>query len=141
MQHLQDTRRLVLIAAASLVASIMAMVLPGPSSGVTQIAAILAVGSLALFAGHRWGLMVVGVADVLLLGQIWPLLAFGHNPPWTWATAGVALTCAIPGVFIAVLTLPRMVELVLGPCTDRQHSAGVTCCAVLLAVGLVLPAL
>ncbi len=140
-QHLTKREWIQFIAISALLASLAALAVPGPSSNVTEIAATLALGAIALFAGHRWGLLIVGAADVLLLGHVWPLLVFGNATGWTWAIAGAVLACAIPGLLFITVIIPRTVDLVLGPHSEWAHSAGVTCCALLLAVGVLLPAL
>src|SRR5690349_7672514 len=43
-----------------------------------EVAAVLAVSATALFAGQRWAIALIVIADVLLLPTVWPR-AFLHG--------------------------------------------------------------
>src|SRR5687768_8505984 len=59
-----------------------AVMVPGVSSTATAGATLLAVGGLALLAGHTWGLLVVVPSDLVLVGRLWPVLAlYGPGQP------------------------------------------------------------
>jgi len=101
------------------------------------------VGALALLAGHAWGLLVVALADALLIGSLWPVLAFPEaQSPTTVSLATFALLAALPGLLQLGRTVPKTVEVVMGRrASNRTRSAGVACCSVLIAVWLALPIL
>src|SRR5688500_17393822 len=63
------------LGAATLVAALAALAIPGPAGEITGIASVLAVGAIAVLAEHAWGLLLVAIADVLLVGKVWPALA------------------------------------------------------------------
>jgi hypothetical protein len=116
------------------------MALPGPTGHSSEIATVLAVGALAMLAGHAWGLLVVVTADAMMLGALWPVLAFPEAQTSTGvAIATIVLLTALPGIALLGRTVPRTVEMVVGPRSARFRSAGVACCAVLLAVWVALP--
>lgn len=98
--------------------------LPLPTSGVTpEIAATLAVGAVALLAGQRWGLAVVVLADIALIGALWPRAVL-HDPPSTEAQIGVliGLAGAVPGLISLGRAAPALAELVLGRETPRGRA-------------------
>lgn len=99
-------------------------VLPLPTVGVTpEVAATLAVGAIALLAGHRWGLAVVVLADIAQIGALWPR-AFLHDPPSTMAQLGVAIGIAgaLPGLILLGRAAPELAELVLGHSSPRGQT-------------------
>jgi hypothetical protein len=132
------------VVASALLGAAAALCLPGPTGPAAAIAAVLAVGALALLAGHAWGLLVIVTADVLLLGHVWPTLAFsGPGALSSGATlaAATALATTLPGLTLLGVALPAMVDLVWGESSARSRSAGVATCALFMVLALVLPAL
>ncbi len=118
-----------------------ALALPGSTGDLAAVASVLAVGALALLAGHTWGLLVVAVADVMLLGQVWPMLAFESDGA-TQLAAATALVSALPGLALLGIAFPALVSVIFGEQTsDRVRSAGVATCAIGAALAVVLPAL
>src|SRR4051812_39447629 len=65
-------------AVPALLGAIAALALPGTTSPASAEAAMLAVGAIALLAGHTWGLLVALSSHVPLVGRVWPALA--HAP-------------------------------------------------------------
>jgi hypothetical protein len=126
------------VAVAGLIGALGAIALPTGSGPSPEAAAALAVGSLALLAGHAWGLLIVALADLLIVGAVWPLLVFGGRPSSIVVAAAIALAGALPGLVLLGRTLPGTVELVLGE-NVRWRSAGVAVSGVLCLVSLVLP--
>lgn|GEM_PF-5438583 len=130
-----------LVTLCSLVGAAAALALPGPSGAAAAVASVLAVGALALLAGHAWGILVVFVADVLLVGHVWPSLAFAGLDSEGLATAVTALVAALPGVAMAGVALPAVVEVLLGEDrTDRARSFGMLTGSAAMVASLVLPA-
>jgi hypothetical protein len=129
-------------AISALAATGAALALPGPTGAPTAIASVLAVGALALLAGHTWGLLVITIADIALLAHVWPLLAFGASgPPLDHLAAAAALVTALPALAFLGVALPALVDTILDAPSARMRSAAVTACAIGAAVTLILPAL
>lgn len=131
-----------MVAGAGLASSLAAIALPS-SSYTAEIAATLAVGALALLAGHTWGLLVVTAADVILLGRVWPLVFYNWPPnAATQAATYTALAGALPGLFLLRRSLPQAIELLMGPgSSPRVRSAAMVCGMLLSVCWLLLPAL
>ena len=127
------------VAGSGLLGALAAM-LETTSGNLSEIAAVLAVGALAMLAGHRWGLLIVVIADVMLIGRMWPIVAFpDHQTTASVAIAIVALLSTLPGVVLLGRTMPKTVEVLLGR-HSHLHSTGVVCCSIFLAVWVVIPA-
>lgn len=141
-QHLSesaiDSRLARWVAAFGLAAALAAMALPTGTSYAPEIASVLAVSALALLAGHAWGLLIVALADVLLIGSIWPVLLSNAGDTLK-ITAGVAIVAALPGLLALGRTLPRLVELVIGRPESRWRPVGVYASGALVSIWLVLP--
>jgi hypothetical protein len=113
------------VAGAGLAGACAAMAIPGYHADIAEVSAILAVGALALLAGHRWGLLIVAAADLLLLGYVWPVLAFGDRPEsWARLAAGTAVLGALPGLLVFSRTLPHTLDLLAGRRLERLRPAG-----------------
>jgi hypothetical protein len=98
-------------------------VLPLPTVASTpEIASVLAVAAVALLAGQRWALPVVVLADVALIGALWPRAM--TYPPSTLAQAGVllGLAGALPGTVVIGRAAPALAE-VLGRTSERAKAA------------------
>jgi hypothetical protein len=130
------------VAGAGLAGSLAAIALPG-SSNTPEIAAVLALGALALLAGHGWALPVVVTADVILLGKVWPLVVFEWPPALgVQIAAYAALLGALPGLLLLHRALPHAVDLFVGSKTSpRLRVAAMALTSVLNAVWLVQPSL
>lgn len=129
------------MAVPALLAAGAALSLPGPTGQETGIASILAVGAIALLAGHRWGLLIAAAAAVGLLGKVWPIVAAPDTSSWGLVAAWAAVVTAIPGVVLFFTTLPRTVELAIGRRDGRVHRAGTVAFAAAAAVWLLAPGL
>jgi hypothetical protein len=125
-----------------------ALALPGLSPTTSAGASVLAVGALAVLAGHTWGLLVVVASHVTLVGRLWPSLAHAVQgdpgaPPGGVLGEGaiaVVLVTALPALALLALLLPTIVEHVLGRRSPRVKGLAVAGLALLGAVALVLPA-
>lgn len=95
-----------------LIAALAALPLPTHAHS-PELAATLAIGSIALLAGHRWGLAVMVVAEIFLIGAVWPL-AFLAVPPSVPAqiAVGVSVAGAVPGLFSLGRAAAEIVELI-----------------------------
>ncbi len=109
-----------LVAGAGLAGALAALAQPGGSADTAEIASVLAIGALALFAGHAWGMLVVVFADVVLLGQVWPMAVY-QDPPSLAAqvAAYTAVAGALPGLLLFARIVPGTVDFVLGPRSSR----------------------
>lgn len=129
-----------LLAGAGLVGSLAAIALPA-SVQVSEIASVLAVASLALLAGHQWGLIVLVAADVVLLGRVWPSIVYEWPPTMSVQLATyAALAGALPGLFLIRRTVPHSLELIFGSAPSHEVRVKATAWAAgLSALWLVLP--
>jgi len=118
---MRPTRLELLIGVLGLVAALAVLPLPTVAS-TPEVAAILAVAAVALLAGERWALPILVLADIALIGLLWPR-AFLHDPPSTSARIGVllGLAGALPGIVAFGRAAPALAELVLGRPTQRAH--------------------
>lgn len=130
-----------MVAAAAMVGALAALALPAGLGYTPEIAAILSVGAIALMAGHAWGLFIVALADVVLVGKIWPVLLLQADATTGGVAAGIALAGALPGLAIVSRTLPGTVEVVMGSSAPRYRSMGMTLAVALMAAALLVPAL
>jgi hypothetical protein len=120
------------------------MLVPGSGGPPAAGAACLAVGALALLAGHTWGLLVVVPAHVVLVGRLWPTIALsGASVATAGETLAVAVVLAtlVPTLAFSAFTLPAVVGHLLPERTRRARSLVVAVGALALAAALVLPAL
>jgi hypothetical protein len=127
-----------LVALAGLLGALAAIALPTGSGPSPEVSAVLAVGALALLAGHAWGLLIVAASDLILVGGLWPLLAFHRSPHSVTLAAALALAGALPGLVVFTRTLPGTVELVLGD-RPRFRSYAVALTGMLALASLILP--
>ena len=130
------------MAGAGVAGSLAAIALPA-SAQVSEIAAILALGSLALLAGHQWGTIVVVAADVVLLGRVWPLVVHDWPPsPEVQIAVYAALAGTLPGIFSLRRTVPESLKLLLGrEPSDRAQAVGTFAACGLSAMWLAAPTL
>jgi hypothetical protein len=118
------------------------MLLPAMTGTAAAGAALLAVGAIALLAGHAWGLMVSIPAHLTLVGRIWPHLPLGDakiDAVHAAATAMVIVT-ALPALALAAVVLPQIARHLLPRGTARTRSLVVAGAAMALAAAMILPA-
>src|SRR5688572_25238700 len=95
--HSRHSKTAAWLSIPGLVGALAALTLPGAASTTAAGAALLAVGAIALLAGHAWGLSVSIPSHVTIAGQLWPSLA--HDGPATsFAPIAVVLITALPAV-------------------------------------------
>jgi hypothetical protein len=116
-----ERARDVRIAITALAVALVTLPLPAHASS-PESAAALAVGAIALATGHRWGLPIVVIAEVLLVAKLWPA-AFLHQPPSVPAQIAVAIAFAgaLPGFFAMGRAAPGLLELIGVRGSDRAH--------------------
>jgi len=127
-RHLAETTRLlgwryanIVFSLLALLSAASALMLPGPADQLTGFSSVLIVGALALLAGHAWGVLVIGVAQVLILGKAWPIVSdiittSGFHGLANWAAiAAIATTAtALPGILLFATTRAFTVEVIVG---------------------------
>ena len=127
-----------LLAVLAFVGAILTMAIPGPATEITGVATILALGALALLAGHNWGAVVIAAADVVLAAKLWPVVLLASPPS---IAASIALALTVPGMVLFAVTLPNIVEATFGTAAarlGRMREFGVASAA---SAYLVLPTL
>ncbi|WP_428261314.1 hypothetical protein [Haliangium sp.] len=128
------------LAAVALLGALAAIALPTEAK-TAEIASILAIGALALLAGHDWGVPVVVLADVALLERLWPLVVYEWPPaPEVQLVTYAALASALPGLGLLRATLPGTVELICGrACSPRLRTTAVAAGSLLSVAWLLVP--
>jgi hypothetical protein len=134
-RHLSEMTRILRWRHANLVFALLAllsagsaMALPGPAGDITGFSSVLFVGAIALLAGHAWGILVIAAAEVLILGKVWPIVSelstTGELASHAGAAAIVTTLGALPGLALFVVTLPFMVEVIIGAKDSRVQRPG-----------------
>jgi hypothetical protein len=84
-----------------------AFVVPGSTSGLATGASVLALGALALLAGHAWALYIVVPSQMSLVGRLSPELLdpFANVLPATMGA--VVLLTAVPAFWLAWRAIRR----------------------------------
>jgi hypothetical protein len=70
--RLRQSRKDTWLAITGLVGGLLALPLAQSTWHGPEVAAVLAVAATALFAGQRWAIAVIVIADLLLLPTVWP---------------------------------------------------------------------
>jgi len=119
------------------------MFVPGAANGSSAAGAVLlAVGALALLAGHMWGLLVLVPAHVALAGRLWPQVALaGAGDAMPIAALAVVLVTMVPTVALSAVAMPGIVATLLPERSPRVRSLVVACGALCLAAALIVPAM
>jgi hypothetical protein len=120
-----------------------AMAMPGPSADITGFSSVLVVGAISLLAGHAWGILVIGAAEVLVLGKSWPIvnemITSGTIASHEGLTGLIAMLSALPGLVLFVVTLPYMVEVVIGSKDSWAQKPGELLSKLAATLWLLLP--
>jgi hypothetical protein len=125
----------------ALAGAVAALAIPGTTSAMSAEAALLAVGALALLAGHTWGLLVALSSHVPLVGRVWPSLGSASEAgSMTTGAVAVVLVTAIPVIVLATLLFPRLIAALAPRASQRTQGLLTAGLAFVLAVSLVLPA-
>ena len=127
----------------ALAGAVAALLVPGATSTTAAGATLLAVGAIALLAGHAWGLLVSIPSHVTLVGRVWPALTVSSvdGSPATAAAVAVVLVTALPALALTAVVLPQIAGHLVGEdASPRARTLVVAASAVALAAALVLPA-
>jgi len=85
------------LAWAGLIAGLLALPLAQNTWHGPEVAAVLAVSATALFAGQRWAIALIVIADLFLLPTVWPRAFLGGDLE-SRCIALVTLAAIVPGV-------------------------------------------
>jgi hypothetical protein len=142
MRQSRTKRGATWVGVPALAGAVAALAIPGTTSAMSAEAALLAVGALALLAGHTWGLLVALSSHVPLVGRVWPALGSAGQPGSEMATGAVAviLVTAIPVIVLATLLFPRLTAHLAPNASPRVQSLLSAGLAVVLAASVILPA-
>ena len=107
------------LAVTGLIGGLLALPLAQSTWHGPEVAAVLAVSATALFAGQRWAIAVIVIADLFLLPTVWPR-AFLAGDLTSRIVALVTLAAIVPGVLamrraatvLVVMTGQRRTHLV-----------------------------
>lgn len=122
-----------------LAAALAALPLPTNAHS-PELAATLAIGATALLAGHRWGLAVLVVAEIFLIGAVWPLAILARPPSVAAQIAvGISVAGAVPGLRALGRAAAEVVELIGARRTRRASRYAHAALAVLAVVTWAMP--
>lgn len=107
------------LAVTGLLSGLLALPLAQSTWHGPEVAAVLAVSATALFAGQRWAIAVIVIADLFLLPTVWPRAFLGGDLP-SRIVALVTLAAIVPGMLamrraatvLVVMTGQRRTQLV-----------------------------
>ncbi|HEY5933602.1 MAG TPA: hypothetical protein VIU61_03175 [Kofleriaceae bacterium] len=86
------------IAATAMVAAMLVLPLAQSSWHGPEVASVLAVAATALFAGQRWAIAVIVIAELLLVPTIWPRAFFADHSLALRMMAFGSLIAVVPGL-------------------------------------------
>jgi hypothetical protein len=121
---------------AGLVSGLLALPLAQSTWHGPEVAAVLAVSATALFAGQRWAIALIVIADLFLLPTVWPR-AFLEGDLTSRIVALATLAAIVPGVLamrraatvLVVMTGQRRTQLIC-----RRVHAGLVVAGVIAAL-------
>jgi hypothetical protein len=121
------------LAATGLIGGLLALPLAQNTWHGPEVAAVLTVSATALFAGQRWAIALIVIADLFLLPTVWPR-AFLDGDLQSRCVALATLATIVPGVLamrraaavLVVLTGRRRTQ----PMCRRVHGVLVAFCVV-----------
>jgi hypothetical protein len=138
--RLRRHRNDVWLAASAIIAAMLALPLAQSTWHGPEVAAVLAVSATALFAGQRWAIALIVIAELFLLPTVWPR-AFLEGDLGARCVALVTLAAIVPGV-LAMRRAAAVLVVLSGQRRTRQmcrrvHFALVAICVVAAALPLV----
>jgi hypothetical protein len=108
-------RRDAWLAATAMFGALLALPLAQTSWHGAEVAAILAIAATAQFAGHRWAIAVIVIAELFLLPTVWPR-AFLEGDLGPRLVALATLVAMVPS-----LLAMRRAAAVLAVLAGRRH--------------------
>jgi hypothetical protein len=116
----RQQRRDVWLAATALLGGLLALPLAQSAWHGPEVAAVLVVSATALFAGQRWAIALIVIAELFLLPTVWPR-AFLSGDLVSRVMAMVTLASIVPGV-LAMRRAAAVIVVMTG-----QHRTQRTC--------------
>ena len=123
-----------------LAGALAALFVPGATSPTAAGGALVAMGALALLAGHAWGASVSVPSHVALAGHVWPDMASAPSPA-TRAAIVIVLVTALPALALLRGVLRETATDLVGERRPRARNLFLAIAAAGLVAALVLPAL
>jgi hypothetical protein len=128
------------LAGTAIIAAMLALPLAQSTWHGPEVAAVLAVSSTALFAGQRWAIALIVIAELFLLPTVWPR-AFLEGDLGSRCVALVTLAAMVPGV-LAMRRAAAVLVVMTGLRRTRQmcrrvHLVLMAICVVAAVVPLV----
>lgn len=96
--RLRRRRDDVWVAGTALIAAMLALPFAQSSWHGPEVAAVLAVAATALFAGQRWAVAVIVIAELMLLPTVWPRAFLADGMLMARLAALATLFAIVPGV-------------------------------------------
>jgi hypothetical protein len=130
-------RRDAWLAATAMVSALLALPLAQNAWHGPEVAAILAIAATAQFAGHRWAIAVIVLAELLLLPTVWPR-AFLDGDLGSRVTALITLGAMVPGL-LAMRRAAAALVVLTGQRNPRQmrrllHAGLMVSCGLAIAI-------
>lgn len=122
------------IAISALGAALMALPLAPSSWHGPEVSATLAIAATAMFAGQRWAIAVVVLAELLLLPTVWPRAFLTSSDLVTRIAALGSVIAIVPGV-LAMRRAAAALVLVSG--WERTSRTCRRCHVVLVVIGVI----
>jgi hypothetical protein len=106
------------LAWSGIIAAMLALPLAQSSWHGPEVAAVLAVSAIGLFAGQRWAIALIVIAELFLLPTVWPR-AFLEGELAARCIALVTLAAMVPGV-LAMRRAAAVLVMMTGQRRTRQ---------------------
>jgi chromate transport protein ChrA len=128
------------LAMTALIGALLALPLAQSTWHGPEVAAVLAVSATALFAGQRWAIALIVIAELFLLPTVWPR-AFLEGDLASRGVALATLAAIVPGV-IAMRRAAAVLVLMTGQRRSQQmcrrvHVGLVAICVMAVVVPLI----
>jgi hypothetical protein len=123
------------IAISALAAALLALPLAQSSWHGPEVSSVLAIAATAMFAGQRWAIAVIVIAELLLVPTVWPRAFLGEADAFTRVAAFGSLVALVPGV-LAMRRAAAALVLVTG--WRRTSEVCRRCHIVLVVLGFIL---
>lgn len=85
------------LACSGMIAALLALPLAQSTWHGPEVAAVIAIAATALFAGQRWAIAVIVIAELFLVPTLWPRVLLGNELD-SRILALVTLCALVPGV-------------------------------------------
>ena len=127
------------LATSAMFGALLALPLAQSSWHGPEVAAVLAVSATALFAGQRWSIALIVIAELFLIPTVWPRAFLAGDLP-SRIVALVTLVAMLPGILamrraaavLVVMTCERRTQL---RCR-RVHAGLIAICVMAVIVPL-----